>query len=166
MSDVICVECGYRNVDLRGSGCPRCNETRSKNNVIGLPNAKATFERALGHITGPRRTSYGPVRESFERAALAWSGILGTTITAEQVVLCMAGYKLTREANAHNGDNIDDACGYLGLLAELNTEPLPQPSNVRVRRDIFDEAAKRVVYHSVPSSNGYAVPTSPTPTAL
>jgi hypothetical protein len=86
-----------------------------------LPHAKATFDRAYGLIGGERRDAYGAVEESFTRVAQVWSGILGNrTVTAREVCLMMTGLKLCREANAARQDNIDDACGYLGLLAELN----------------------------------------------
>ena len=86
-----------------------------------LPHAKATFDRAYGLIGGERRDAYGAVEESFIRIAQVWSGILGNrTVTAREVCLMMTGLKLCREANAPKADNVDDACGYLGLLAELN----------------------------------------------
>lgn len=86
-----------------------------------LPHAKATFDRAHSLIGGDRRDAYGNVEESFARVALVWSGILGNrTVTAKEVCLMMTGLKLCREANAARQDNVDDACGYLGLLAELN----------------------------------------------
>lgn len=86
-----------------------------------LPDAAATFNRALALIRGPRRDSYGNRDGCFglANAAQVWSGILGIPVTASQVALCMTGLKLVREAASHSSDNIDDAAGYLGLLAEL-----------------------------------------------
>lgn len=84
-----------------------------------LPHAKATFDRAFKLIGGERRTQYGDVQTSFARIALTWSAVLGVTVTAQQVALCMMGLKMCREANGHKEDSIDDLVGYAGLLAEL-----------------------------------------------
>lgn len=81
--------------------------------------------------THPTVTERRKVREApgphFKRVAKIWSAILGTTITPEQVILCMAGLKLAREAGAHEQDNIVDAQGYLSLLAEVR-EVVPSRS--------------------------------------
>lgn len=86
-----------------------------------LLHAKGTFDRAHSLIGGDRREAYGAVEESFTRVAKVWSGILGNrAVTPREVCLMMTGLKLCREANSAKSDNVDDACGYLGLLAELN----------------------------------------------
>lgn len=83
------------------------------------------LESADKLIHGPRRASYGPVEESFKRHALVWNGVLlpklkeGMEITPQDVALMMVGLKVTREANAHSQDNLDDICGYTALLEEL-----------------------------------------------
>lgn len=79
------------------------------------------FKEATALITGPRRESYGPVRESFERDALVWSQILGVEVTPRQVALCMIGLKLLREANKASRDNRVDLAGYTALLEELSS---------------------------------------------
>lgn len=101
-------------------------------NTTALPHAKATFDRAYSLISGNRRDAYGDVHSSFARIALTWSGVLGVTVTAQQVALCMIALKLCREANRHKQDSIDDMCGYAGLLAELAaaTNPTPTPPAV------------------------------------
>lgn len=70
-------------------------------------------------INGPRRDSYGPVEESFQRVAAVWSAVLKTTITPHQVALCMIGLKLCREANKPARDNLVDICGYAGLAEKV-----------------------------------------------
>lgn len=87
-----------------------------------LPAAKSTFDRAFKLISGERRDHYGTVEKSFKRIAQVWSGLLGVLVTPQQVALCMTGLKLCREANSHKEDSIDDAVGYLGLLAELESQ--------------------------------------------
>lgn len=98
-----------------------CTCSKPKPPTPSLPHAKATFDRAHSLIGGDRRDAYGDVQTSFDRVAKVWSGILGNrTVTAREVCLMMTGLKLCREANGTKADNVDDACGYLGLLAELN----------------------------------------------
>lgn len=80
------------------------------------------LQEAQQQISETKRAEYGPVEESMERAALVWSGILGLHISASQVGLCMAGFKLVREAARHKRDNLVDAAGYVGLVAELEGE--------------------------------------------
>lgn len=55
----------------------------------------------------------------FQRVALIWAGILGFEVTPRQVVMCMVGLKLAREAGVHDPDNIVDAEGYLSLINEV-----------------------------------------------
>ncbi len=77
------------------------------------------LDNAKQLIDGPRRQAYGPVRESFGRVALAWSGILNKEITPQQVALMMIAFKVMRESNSHQADNIDDIAGYAALLEQL-----------------------------------------------
>lgn len=73
----------------------------------------------------PTVTERRKVREApgphFQRVATIWSGILGFPVSAEQVVLCMVGLKLAREAGQHDPDNITDAEGYLSLIPEVRS---------------------------------------------
>ena len=71
----------------------------------------------------------------FKRVATIWSGILGVPVSAEQVVLCMVGLKIAREAGQHDPDNITDAEGYLSLIPEVRSalnpgieSPTPTPA--------------------------------------
>ncbi len=87
-------------------------------------------EEAESIINGPRRDSYGPVEESFQRTANIWSGILNIPVSPQQVALCMIGLKLQREANQPARDNRVDIAGYDLLLDKLETisqiVPLPK----------------------------------------
>lgn len=77
----------------------------------------------------PTVTERRKVREApgphFKRVATIWSGILGVPVSAEQVVLCMVGLKIAREAGQHDPDNITDAEGYLSLIPELRSAQTP-----------------------------------------
>lgn len=81
--------------------------------------AETIFEEAERIVGGARRQDYGDVRESFERIAMAWSAVLASPVTAEQVALCMIGLKLVRESHAHKRDNIVDVCGYARCLERM-----------------------------------------------
>lgn len=83
------------------------------------------LEEADATINGPRRAAYGPAEESFARIATVWSALLRQPITATQVALCMAAFKLCREANAHSRDNLVDLCGYAALLQAIEEAPKP-----------------------------------------
>jgi hypothetical protein len=82
-------------------------------------------QEAENIINGPRRDAYGPVEESFKRHASVWTGILQhklqSPITPQEVALMMIGLKLTREANAHQRDNLTDIVGYTLLLEKLES---------------------------------------------
>ncbi len=71
-------------------------------------------------ICGDRQKAYGDARENHQRIADVWAVILGHEVTAEQVVLCMAGLKLARLAHdVTHRDSAVDGIGYLALLAEM-----------------------------------------------
>ena len=80
------------------------------------------LEEAAKIIIGDRRTSYGPVEESFRRISSLWSAMLGIEITSSKVALMMLGFKLCREMNKHNKDNLIDICGYAALLSQLEKD--------------------------------------------
>lgn len=73
--------------------------------------------RAL--VDGERQASYGEPVEHVGNVARAWSGILGYTISARDVCLCLAALKLVRERYKHHPDNLDDAFGYLTILERV-----------------------------------------------
>lgn len=67
-------------------------------------------------IERTKREAPGP---HFVRVAKIWSAILDHEVTAEQVVLCMVGLKVAREAGMHDPDNMVDAGGYSSLSPEV-----------------------------------------------
>lgn len=80
---------------------------------------ESVLQEAERLINGDRRAEYGDVRKSFEDVATGWGLIIGTTVTAEQVALCMTWLKTMREVNKPKRDNLVDLCGYAGLAAKL-----------------------------------------------
>lgn len=72
-------------------------------------------------LRGDRAHQHGHPPASMRRVALAWSGVLGITVTAREVALCLAAMKLCREANRHGADNLLDAAGYV-LIAAMTEE--------------------------------------------
>ncbi len=103
-----------------------CCLQREKNYILmtdlNLLKGESIAQEAERIINGPRRDAYGSANESFQRIANVWNSILfkslSTPITAAQVALMMAGFKLCREANKEGRDNRVDMIGYL-LLEQL-----------------------------------------------
>lgn len=73
-------------------------------------------------VVEERRTVREAPAPHFRRVALIWAGLLGVPVTPEQVILCMVGLKLAREAGQHDDDNVLDAEGYLSLLGEVRAD--------------------------------------------
>lgn len=65
-----------------------------------------------------KREAPGP---HFEKVAKVWSVITGSTISPEQVLLCMAALKIVREAGQHDPDNALDGQGYLHMIDEVRS---------------------------------------------
>lgn len=78
------------------------------------------LEEAANIVNGARRKDYGPPNEEFPKIAAMWSQILGITVTAEQVCMCMIATKLMRlsQTPSHR-DSLIDICGYARILEEL-----------------------------------------------
>jgi len=112
---------------LRCADCGAVFETEAGHTQHKCPGRAANLPRILLEaaqlISGPRRESYGPVEESFERVATVWTALLGkrlsAPLTAADIALLMAAFKLCREANSPGFDNRVDAVGYLALLEQI-----------------------------------------------
>ncbi|OMC55403.1 hypothetical protein A5747_13500 [Mycobacterium sp. IS-836] len=79
---------------------------------------------AASLICGDREEAYGNMRDNFTRIGKLWEPILGTTVTPEQVALCMNQVKVARLLTSP--DHVDswvDGAGYLALGGEIATEP-------------------------------------------
>lgn len=79
----------------------------------------AILIEAHGLINAERQESYGAPAESFARTAAMWSAYLDYPVSAKDIAVCMTLLKLSREAHRHKPDNLLDACGYLGLAADM-----------------------------------------------
>ena len=77
------------------------------------------LEEANELIFGERAKAYGNADANFRRIAAGWSVILGTTVTPEQVGLCMAWLKIARQVGKPNRDNLVDAAGYIGCVEKV-----------------------------------------------
>lgn len=138
MPDDFCA-CGHPRSDHSLTGhcvghmCP-CVKFRSVKAETPVPDDKpkeTCCQEADRIVGGDRRAEYGPVSEGLTRTALIWSGILGVTVTPEQVCLCMVGLKVSRECHKHGRDSLVDICGYarvLELYHEEKTKTCPQPT--------------------------------------
>lgn len=70
------------------------------------------LEEAAQITSVDRHQDYGHPFEDFTRTAQLWSALLGTTVTARQVGLCMIAVKLSRQVNKGKRDNLVDIAGY------------------------------------------------------
>lgn len=83
---------------------------------------KTAYELAAELTKGDRNKDYGSAFENHEGIALIWNGILRRKLKADicprEVMLCMIGTKLNREAYSHKQDNLTDTIGYAKLIDE------------------------------------------------
>ena len=74
------------------------------------------------YINGDRAKDYGDVKVNHQQIADIWTVILGTKVTADQVLKCMIGVKLSRlNKTPDHEDSIVDICAYAALLGEVVT---------------------------------------------
>lgn len=89
--------------------------------MTSIPNEieQSINQEAEQIINGPRRDSYGPADESFKKIATMWSVILNAKVSPRQVALMMIAFKVVRDSNKANRDNLVDIAGYAGLGENL-----------------------------------------------
>jgi len=80
---------------------------------------QTVLQEAEAIIHGPRNEAYGEAKKEFATIALMFYALTGHNITAQQAALFMVLLKLRRDSHKHKRDNIVDAAGYLGLLAQI-----------------------------------------------
>ncbi len=71
------------------------------------------LETAISYVDGDRQETYGHPLSDFVRTAKIWEGILGVSVSPEQVALCMIGIKISRlvQTPGHE-DSLIDIAGY------------------------------------------------------
>lgn len=71
-------------------------------------------------INGQRAKDYGDAATNFQRIADLWAPILGASVRADQVALCLTQLKVARliTSPAHE-DSWVDAAGYIALGGEI-----------------------------------------------
>jgi hypothetical protein len=72
------------------------------------------LQEAQRLVHGDRGADYGHPIEDFGRTGRMWGAILGLdrAVTAEEVGLCMAAVKISRQVNKPKRDNMTDLAGY------------------------------------------------------
>ena len=90
---------------------PQTEEAKDKSMQVG-----DTCKRALSLITRDRNDDYGDVLEDFNRTVKIFYLMTGIELTIPQALKFMQSVKLSREANMHKEDNLEDLAGYTDLL--------------------------------------------------
>ena len=92
----------------------------------GTENAHMTPEDVAAYaarlVSDDRQHEYGHPIDNLDRAARIWSVILDTTVTAEQVALCMVGMKIARQVHKPKPDTVVDVIGYALTLHMVEVE--------------------------------------------
>ena len=82
-------------------------------------NGAMLLQHAAGVIES-REQVYGPAETSFAHIAARWSLVLGTTVTAAQVALCLIDLKLARlTRDPTHLNSIVDVASYAACLREV-----------------------------------------------
>jgi hypothetical protein len=74
-------------------------------------------------LVNRRRREYGEPIDVFEAVAKRWSLVLGTNVTAAQVVIALLDVKLVRlSRNPKHLDSVIDIAGYAAILREVTRD--------------------------------------------
>jgi hypothetical protein len=85
-----------------------------------LPMTPEQLLEQAASVVRDRRHTYGQPHDLFERVAARWSQVLGVSVTARQVAVCLIDVKVARLAHdPRHLDSITDIAGYAAILAEL-----------------------------------------------
>lgn len=92
-------------------------------NPFGEPIRNRILHTARKLIGGDRRNTYGSARDNFTNTGKLWEPVLGVSVSATQVAICMALVKISRLNNTPtHEDSWVDAVGYIALGAECALE--------------------------------------------
>lgn len=81
------------------------------------------LDTAKSMVTGKREQDYGKPENNFGLIGQLWTVYLGTLVTAEDVGLMMAMFKIARiKTGTGTEDSYVDAAGYLACAGEIATE--------------------------------------------
>ena len=80
------------------------------------------LQEAQRLVHGDRQADYGHPLDDFTRTAKLWSAIVGFPVTADQVGLCMAAVKISRQCNHPKRDNMTDLAGYAATVQMVAEE--------------------------------------------
>lgn len=83
-----------------------------------------TLRTAEAAVCGQREQDYGTPEDNFALIGLLWTAYLGTVVTAEDVALLMALFKIARIKTGRGGteDSFVDLAGYAACGCEIATE--------------------------------------------
>ena len=74
-------------------------------------------------IYGERVQTYGTASKTFTSAAIIMSQLTGKIFFPEDIAKVQIIMKLLRNQNSpNNKDHLTDACGYLGILSDIQVE--------------------------------------------
>lgn len=99
---------------LGSVACDHCSEE----DMYSPYNGTALME-AYNIVNGERNDLYGKPEDSFTKIAEYWTAYLGREVSARDVALMMALFKIAREQNQHKRDNIVDGAAYLALAGDM-----------------------------------------------
>lgn len=80
------------------------------------------LQEAQRLVHGDRQADYGHPLDDFTRTGQMWAAILGVPVTPEQVGLCMAAVKISRQCNRPKRDNMTDLAGYAATVDMVVSE--------------------------------------------
>ncbi len=84
---------------------------------------KECLETAVKYVCGDRDQQYGTPQKNITKIAELWSIFKGVKFSPQDVGVMMALLKIARISSGQSkDDNYIDACGYLSLSCELETE--------------------------------------------
>ena len=84
---------------------------------------ETALQEAQRLVHGDRGAAYGHPLDDFARTGRMWAAILGVPeVTPEQVGLCMAAVKISREVNRPARDNRVDLAGYAETVEMIHLE--------------------------------------------
>lgn len=81
---------------------------------------ESILDEAKGYICNNREAEYGTPEDNFGLIGRLWSVYLGVEVTAEDVGLMMALFKIARiKVGTAKRDSFADAIGYVACAAEI-----------------------------------------------